>query len=133
MRAVEKMLIAALRGEPGDPEAAIIELKRYANHLSSTCNGLLVHVAILDERLKAVNEMVERHIRLHIKDELAEPVPAPDLDALVTTSNHALRLEQIDWLMTGDPDPESPQGKLLIELAEAVEAYEVEKVEKEKL
>lgn len=38
-----------------------------------------LRIAGLDERLKAVNGMVERHIRLHIKEELAEPAPAPDL------------------------------------------------------
>lgn len=42
-----------------------------------------LRIAGLDERLKAVNGMVERHIRLHIKEELVEPAPAPDLDALV--------------------------------------------------
>lgn len=46
----------------------------------------------LDERLKAVEGMVERHIRLHIKEELAEPAPAPDLDALVSKFVHTLKM-----------------------------------------
>lgn len=37
----------------------------------------------LEERVKALEDLAKRHIRLHIKEELSEPTPAPDLERII--------------------------------------------------
>lgn len=37
----------------------------------------------LAERVKALEDLAKRHIRLHIKEELSEPTPAPDLERII--------------------------------------------------
>ena len=44
----------------------------------------------LAERVEALEDLAKRHIRLHIKEELSEPTPAPDLEAKISRAAHDL-------------------------------------------
>ena len=63
-------------------EALNIRLCELADNLRTTQVAIEqrdMKIGELEGRVKALEDLTERHLRLHIKEELAEPAPAPDL------------------------------------------------------